>query len=329
MDIFHDATILLFAGVFFLAVFLAVEGVLIWWNSTHSPEAKRISLRIRGLSAGAGLNTEQASILKQRLLANSSPMQRILLNLPRLSSVDRKLVLSGLGWSLSIFLLISLISAALVFLAAMLLRTSVAIAGILAFVALLIPLQYVERRVAQRLKRFEELLPDTLDLIARAMRAGHALPSAFQMVGDEMPSPIGPEFQQTFDEINYGVETNTALLSLSRRVPSIDLNFFVIAVLIQRETGGNLGEILGNISRIIRDRLILLGKVRSLSAEGRLSAWVLCLLPFFTAGMLYFTNPEFMKVLWTEKIGQIVIGIGLVLMFIGVVWIRNVVRIKV
>ena len=329
MDILREPSVLLIAGLFFLAIFLAVEGLLIWWNSTHSPEAKRIVLRIQGLSAGAGLNNEQASLLKQRLLANSSPIQRVLLNLPRLSTIDRKLVLSGLGWSLSILLLLTLVSAALTFLMALLVRIPVGVSGMLALTAMFVPMQYVEWRVAKRLKRFEELLPDTMDLIARAMRAGHALPSALQMVGEEMPAPIGAEFQQTFDEINYGVDTSTALQNLARRIPSMDLNFFIIAVLIQRETGGNLGEILGNISRIIRERLVLLGKVRSLSAEGRMSAWVLCLLPFFTAAMLYLSNPEFMMVLWTEKIGQIVVGIGLVLMAIGVVWTRNVVRIKV
>ncbi len=329
MDILREPSVLLIAGLFFLAVFLAVEGFLVWWNSNHSPEAKRIALRIQGLSAGAGLNSEQASLLKQRLLANSSPMQRALLSLPRLSTVDRKLVLSGLGWSLSIFLLLTLASGALVFLLAMVFRMPLELAGILAFIALLVPTQYLEWKVAQRLKRFEELLPDTMDLISRALRAGHALPSSLQMVGEEMPAPIGPEFQQTFDEINYGVDTTTALQNLSRRIPSMDLNFFIIAVLIQRESGGNLGEILGNISRIIRERLILLGKVKSLSAEGRMSAWVLCLLPFFTAAMLHMSNPEFMQVLWTEKIGRTIVTIGLVLMAIGVIWIRKVIRIKV
>jgi hypothetical protein len=146
-------------------------------------------------------------------------------------------------------------------------------------------------------------LPDAIDLMGRALRAGHAFPTALKMVGDEMAEPVGAEFRTLFDETNYGVSMQNALLNLVARVPSTDLQYFVVAVLIQRETGGNLAELLDNISAIVRDRLKLMGQIRTLSAEGRLSAWILGLLPFATAALINLVNPGFMKVLWEDPIG--------------------------
>ncbi len=133
----------------------------------------------------------------------------------------------------------------------------------------------LRRKRSKRVLQLERQLPDAADLIGRALRAGHSFPAALGMVGEELPNPLGGEFALAFDEINYGVSMNDALLNMVNRVPVDDLRYFVIAVLIQREAGGNLAEILGSISSIIRERLKLLGKVRVLSAEGRLSAWIL------------------------------------------------------
>jgi len=166
-------------------------------------------------------------------------------------------------------------------------------------------------------------------LLSRALRAGHALPSAIQMVGDEMADPIAGEFRIVFDEVNYGVSMQDALNNLSARVPGTDVGYFVVAVLIQRETGGNLTELLGNIATIVRERLKLFGQVRVLSAEGRLSAWILTLLPFVLAAMLNFIHPEFMKVLWTDPVGRNLLAGMAVFMLLGIFWMRKVIRIRV
>ncbi len=192
-----------------------------------------------------------------------------------------------------------------------------------------LPLQQMLRLKNKRLAQFERLLPEAIDLIGRSMQAGHAFPSAVQMVGEEMPDPIGGEFRATFDEINFGVSSQDAMLNLSTRVPSQDLAFFVIAVLIQRETGGNLTEVLGNISSIIRDRLKLHGRVRVLSAEGRLSAVILTALPFVVAGGFFLLNPTNMSLLWTTQYGLVMIYASIVMMVVGIIWVRNAVQIRV
>jgi len=166
-------------------------------------------------------------------------------------------------------------------------------------------------------------------LMARAMKAGHAFPSALQMVGSEMPDPIAFEFKIVFDEINYGISTQEALVNLTSRVPSTDLSYFVIAVLIQRETGGNLAELLGNISALIRARLKLLGTVRVLSAEGRLSAWILTLLPFGLGFVLQLMNPKFLSVLWTDPVGIKMVGVAASLMVVGIFAMWRIIKIRV
>jgi tight adherence protein B len=179
------------------------------------------------------------------------------------------------------------------------------------------------------MRLFERQIPEALDLMGRALRAGHAFPTAVKMVGDEMPEPIAKEFRILFDETNFGVPQNDALMRLADRVPVDDLRYFVIAVMIQRESGGNLAELLDNIAAIVRARLKLLGEVRTLSAEGRMSAWVLGLLPFGVAAMINIVNPEFMTVLWTDPMGLRMVGGALLMMAFAVWWMRKIIKIRV
>jgi tight adherence protein B len=193
----------------------------------------------------------------------------------------------------------------------------------------MLPTLYIARLRNKRIKRLEVQLPDAVDMIARALRAGHSFASALGMVGQEIKEPMGPEFRITFEEINYGVAVDEALTNLAMRVPVNDLRYFVIAVLIQRESGGNLAEILDTIGMLVRERLKLYDKIRVLSAEGRLSAWILGLLPFCTAGLILVVNPDFMKVLWTDEMGLKMIGAALINMVLGVLWMRKIIRIRV
>jgi len=172
-------------------------------------------------------------------------------------------------------------------------------------------------------------LPDALDMMSRAMRAGHAFPGALQMVGDESPQPIAGEFKLTFDEINYGISLQDALLNLATRVPSTDLRYFVIAVLIQRETGGNLSEVLNNISKLIRERLKLLATIRVLSAEGRMSAWILTILPFALGTVVSILNPKMMSILWTDEMGRKLMAGAVILMILGIIWMWRMIKIRV
>ena len=193
----------------------------------------------------------------------------------------------------------------------------------------LIPWLYVRRVIYKRLNSIEQQFPDALDLMGRAMLAGHAFPSALKMVGDEMPEPVAAEFRIVFDEINYGISVQDALINLVKRVPSTDVGYFVISVMIQRETGGNLAELLGNLSKLIRERLKLLGEIRVLAAEGRLSAQILTVLPFALAFVINLINPQFLSVLWTDPAGLKIIGFTLMLMVAGIFWMWRIVKIRI
>ncbi|MCB1908237.1 MAG: type II secretion system F family protein [Rhodocyclaceae bacterium] len=313
----------------FVAVFVALESIYLWWNSTRGPEKRRMDRRLRMISAGGAVDSGEMSVLKRRLTSNGPAIERLMAALPRLSSLDRFLVQSGTDWTLPNFFTYSASFGALGLFGTLLVGRPMFIASLVALGLGSLPTVYLVYRRQKRLQHFERLLPEALDLIGRSLRAGHALPSALQMAGTEMPDPVGEEFRQTFDEINFGISAQDALQNLARRVPSTDLGFFVIAVLIQRESGGDLSEILANISGIIRERLKLFGKVRALSAEGRFSGVVLVLLPFATATLLYAIDPSYMSLLWTDPTGLAFLKGGVVFMIVGAFWMSRVVRIRV
>jgi len=313
----------------FIAMVLLLEGLYLTWNSYKGPQAKRIEQRLRAMSAGSAAATE-SSILKQRLLSNSPLWQRWLLQLPRVHELDTMLQQSGTNWTVARLVGISAAFAVAAFITASFLpylplTLDILIAG----AAAAMPFFYIVRKRQKRIRRLEEQLPDVLDLMSRALKAGHALPSGLQMVGEEAQEPIAGEFRIVHDEINYGVSVQTALLNLAHRVPSTDVRYFVIAVLIQRDTGGNLTEVLRNISALVRERLKLLGKVRVLSAEGRMSGWVLGILPFAVAGAINLINPGFMSVLWTDPMGLNMIYAALGMMLIAAFWMHKIIKIRV
>jgi tight adherence protein B len=319
----------LFATLIFIAVVLLIEGVYLTWNSSKGPEAERVSRRLRIMSAGGHGSEKNISIVKERLLSQTPMMQRLLLQVPRIGILDRLLQQSGLSWSVAELIGMSLLAFLVPFFAsgyfALPLLLRLALAGAVAT----LPFLYVTRAKAKRLTRIEQQLPDALDLMGRALRAGHAFPTALKMVGDEMSDPLASEFRTAFDEVNFGIAMPDALMNLATRVPITDLRYFVIAVLIQRETGGNLSELLTSISAIIRDRIKLMGQVRVLSAEGRLSAWILSLLPFGSGLMMHLTNPTFLEVLYTDPAGQKMLAVAGVMMFIGILVMRNIIQIRV
>lgn len=313
----------------FIAVVLLVEGTYLSWNSEKGPEAARVARRLRVMSAGNYGGDAGGSILKKRLLSKTPWMQRTLLQVPRVNSLDRLLHQSGLSWSVSEFFGIAAIVFFLVFFVCSYVGLPMWSRFVFAVVGIVLPLAYVIRAKAKRLIRIEEQLPDAMDLIGRALRAGHAFPTGLKMVGDEMTDPLASEFRTLFDEVNFGISMQEALMNLATRVPSTDVRYFVIAVLIQRETGGNLTELLGSISAIIRDRIKLLGQVRVLSAEGKLSAWILTLLPFVAALAIQLTNSAFIEVLYTAPVGRKMLAAAGVLMLLGILAMRKIIQIRV
>jgi tight adherence protein B len=191
------------------------------------------------------------------------------------------------------------------------------------------PFVYLNFKRNRRLRKFEEEFPDALDLIARALKAGHAFITGLKMVADEMDEPVGPEFRKTFDEQNFGLPLKDALENLTDRIPSLDVRFFSTAVLIQRETGGNLSEILENLAHVVRERFKILRQVRVYTAHGRMTGYVLLALPAVLCIALSFINPDHMNLLFRERIGQMLLMAAVVMQATGYIWIRQVVKIEV
>ena len=323
------ASLFLFGTLVFAAALLLALGVYLIWRGARHGAPGRVAQRVRNASMGNAGNHPALSISKRRLLAQHPLLQQVLQALPPAAVLDRLLLQAGrgqtvaqlLGWCLAT-LLAGLVAGALLGLSAPLLAGLAAGAGAL-------PIAQLRRAQQHRLRRIEQQLPDALDLMGRAMRAGHAFPTALKMVGDEMPAPLGSEFRAVFDEVNFGVSMSDALGNLANRVPSTDLRYFVVAVLIQRETGGNLAELLASISAIIRDRLKLLGQIRVLSAEGRMSAWILGLMPFAVGLMMQLSSPDFLRVLYTDSGGRKMLMTAGVMMLLGILVIRKVTRIRI
>lgn len=317
----------LFVVLGFIAIFLLLEGLYSAWNAYKGPDVLRIEKRLRALSAGS--TTASAKLMKERLLSNSESMHSLLLSIPRIHALDRMLLQSGTQINVATFLWYSFLSAAMMALAALLLKLPFALAVLLAVVAALLPWRYILHLSNKRKITIEQQLPDTLDLMSRAMLAGHAFPSALKMVGEEMPEPIAGEFRIVFDEINYGISVPDALNHLVVRVPSTDMSYLVISVLLQRETGGNLAALLDSLSKLIRERMKLLGTIKVLSAEGRLSAQILTALPFLLAFAIHLINPEFLQVLWTDSAGIKLVSIALLMILGGIYWMRRIIKIRI
>ena len=322
-------TFLIIAVLVFVAVLLLLEGLYLIWRSYKGPEAKQIEKRLRALSASSD-STAQAQVLKQRMLSDVPVLERLLLSFPRAHHLDRFILQAGLEWTVSRLLLSCGAFGVTGFLAVVGLLHQTPLLSLVAAALLgAMPLLWVQFMRSRRLARLEQQLPEALDLVVRALRSGHSFPSGLQMISEEMAEPIANEFRIVSDEVNFGVSLPQALTNLSERIPLTDLRYFVVAVMIQRDSGGNLTEVLSNLSGLIRERLKLMSKVKVLSSEGRLSAWILVLMPFGLAAVMNFTNPKFMSTLWTDPIGITVVKYMLGLMAIGVLIMRKIVRIRV
>ena len=202
-------------------------------------------------------------------------------------------------------------------------------APIIGAIGLMLPPAFLMRKRTVRMRKFEEMFPEALDLLSRAVKAGHAFQTAMNMAAEELPDPVGPEFRKTFDQQNFGLPLRDALNAMADRIPIIDVKFFVTAVLIQRETGGNLSEILDNLSHVVRERFKVLRQVRVHTAHGRFTGWVLLALPASLAVVMAYINPEHMQLLFQESLGRQMLMAAVVMQTIGFFWIKRVIKIEV
>jgi tight adherence protein B len=256
-------------------------------------------------------------------------LNKILLRIPVVQSLDRLVQQAGISYPLGVFVLLSIVLALLGFFVCSKITDSYILSAVSAVLLAAIPFFYLSLKKKQRVRKFERQLPEGLEFIARALRAGHAFTGGMKLAADNFDDPMGTEFRKVLNEINFGVSVTDALKSLVDRVDLPDLKYFVIAVILQRKTGGNLAEIMESIARIIRERFKFNDKVRVLSAEGKLSAIILFCIPFVVVIALQFTNPKYIIPLTTEYAGKRMLIISAALMLLGIFAMKRIINIKV
>jgi tight adherence protein B len=310
------------------AVFLLMQGLVVPAFGDQARARKILKRRLARIEAELG-EQPVSSLLREKYLRELSPLQRELESLPLMEGLARLIEQSGgtmLAHQMVIVALLLGLGGAVV--GALLLKSALGALAAAAF-AMALPFLKLRHDRDRRAAKLEQQLPDAIDVIRRALRAGHPFNSALKLVADDLEQPIAKEFELAFADINYGNDVRRALLGLLDRVPSVTMMSFVTAVLLQRETGGNLAEILEQIVKVVRGRFKFFRKVRTLSAEGRMSAWVLALVPLFLFGSISITQPTYLPVLLHDPLGHKLILGAAALACVGILWIRKLLRIEV
>jgi tight adherence protein B len=310
-------------------VFLLTTGVASLLRSGRAEAQQRVRGRLRRMAMKEIESDAVDLVLKQSSMSGVPWFNRLLTDLRLASSLKRTIAQANAKGTAGVYLLACALLGLGGAYGGLVLAERVWVGLILAWLMGSTPIWYLRRLKASRMARFQAQLPEALDLMSRALKAGHTFGGGMRMVANEFADPIGGEFGKTLDEINYGMDVDRALASLQARVDVEDLKFFIVSVNIQRETGGNLAEIISNIARLVRERFALFGKVRVLSAEGRISALLLSALPFFIAGILYLINPGYISLLWTNELGRSMAWGAVISMVVGIVIMRRMVQIKV
>jgi tight adherence protein B len=315
----------------FIAVTLLIAGG--YAAVTYLPAAmagRRIGERLREVGhLPAEEPTDSAAIVRKAVESPLPVMDRVLKQSGIAGPLTSLIEQSGIKTTPAAILLGSLVSgAALAVVSSMFLRIALVWGAVFLVGASLPTLFLLQRRGARR-RRFEEQFPEALDLLSRALRAGHAFQTALAMVADETPDPVGTEFKKTYEQQNFGLPLNEALLDLAARTQLLDVRFFVTAVTIQRETGGNLAEILDNLAEVVRERFKLLRQVRVHTAHGRFTGYVLLALPAALGVALSFISPDHMNTLFTQPLGRTMLVGAAVMQTVGYFWIRQVIKIEV
>lgn len=320
-------TTILIAVAAFVGVAALVGGVAL---ALRGGEASHVEDRLAVLTGHAGSAkgalTQKESLLAEPLDEKANFLEAFLSRFGRLRNVLEQADVSFRLWHLGMMIL-GLATASLVICAV--LGLSLFLWPVAACCCGMLPLGWVLWRRKQRLKAFAAQLPDAMDMLARALRAGQSLSAGFGLIAREMPDPISKEFGRVFEEQNLGISAEESLRDLTERVPNLDLKFFATAVILQRQTGGDLAEILDKIGYLVRQRFQIWGQVQALTGEGRLSGVVLLALPVFLFFVVYYLNPDYMMVLFTDPLGKKMLAGAIVMQIVGALVIRKIVNIKV
>ena len=315
--------------VFLFALFLVLGAFLL---ATQGSDAKRARLQKRLADALLhSSHTEDVEIILARneLMSEIPMVNRFLVNLQGALHLKRMLDQADLQITPSKLVMFSVMAGMLAAMAAGVLTQSIVMMIAAGLLIATLPIVYVLFKRKQRLNKFLELLPDALDLVSRALSAGHAFSESLHMVATEMPEPIAGEFQKTYEEQNLGLSLKLALENLTQRIPLLDLKMCVTAIMIQRETGGNLAEILEKVAYTIRERFRIMGDLKTLTTSSRMSAWLLCGLPIAVSLVITIMNPEYMSILWKDPRGHLLIAVALFMQLTGMLIVRKILNIKI
>ncbi len=320
---------LIIAAFIFICVLCIVEGLCLILRSKWDPGVKRVKQQLQSLSAERKANRANGSIVRNRPLSSIPRLNRMLSSMPLMLKLDTLLLQANSRQPLGVFLLLTFVLGLAGFYLVSTLARDMLPAFPVAIVMGGLPFFRLFMQKKSRMKKFEAQLPEALELMARSLRAGHAFVGGLQMAAQEFDEPIGPEIQKTVAQINLGISVEQALKNLTERVDCQDLKFLAVSIIIQRESGGNLAEILENVGTLIRARAKLRGKIRTFSAEGKMSAIILTGIPFAIALILALINPEYPRVLLTDPIGKALIVVALIMMAVGMAVMKKMIAIKV
>ncbi len=315
------------------AITFAITAAIIcgaYWFLVAAPEAREHSALKRRLKSESVSVSKLTLARDEQTLSDISLLNTMLARFEHLvAPIKRMIGESNLPINVGTFMLMSITALLVGAVAAQQLVSTwwVIVVGA-ALVAALVPTVVVRIVRSRRLNKFEEQFPEAIELISRALRAGHAFATGLKIAADEMPAPVGPEFKLLFERQNYGAQINDALRSFGERVPLLDARFFVTAVMTQRETGGNLSEVLDRLASVMRERFKIRREVRTKSAHGRVTAYILAALPPTLAAILMVINPEQMQIMVTDPLGQQMLMTGVALQVLGTLIVRKIVDIQ-
>jgi tight adherence protein B len=321
---------LVLAGLTFLIVAL-VLGVIIYFTTGATPPEKVVARRLEAIerSAKRGNISPDLNVLRDELLSDVPLLNHLLMKWKFSNRFKNYIAQSGMRIKLGRLILWSLVVATVAYLVVNFFTSIVLLSLLAAVAAAIVPMGFVAFKRNRRLKAFERTFPEAIDLLGRAVRAGHSFSTGIEMISTELPDPVAGEFRATFEEQNFGLPLRDALLNLAERIPLIDVRFFVTAILIQKETGGNLAEILDKLSHVVRERFRILGEVRIRTAQGRLTAGILMSLPPGMILLLRAVNPSYMHPLFHDPWGPIILGVAALLQVIGSIMLWKIVNIEV
>jgi tight adherence protein B len=319
---------MIFVAMIFVTVFLLVQGLVVPVFGESAKARKRLLKKLNQIQT-ATEGDAYSSILREKYLRRLSPWERYLERLPAMEALAARIEQAGQKYLAYRVTLLSVVLAVVAALIAWTTTRMMIVPVVAAAIGAYLPFMVLSSQRGKRMAKIEEQIPDAIDTMTRALRAGHPFNATLRMVAEDLDEPIAGEFELTFGDINYGNDLRRAMLGLLSRVPSVTMMALVTSVLVQKETGGNLAEILKQISGVVRGRFKLHRKVKTLTAEGRMSAWVLALVPLVLFAVISVTTPDYLPILIEDPRGHNMIIYGTISAILGILWIRRILRIEV